>query len=248
MLPNHLILYHLLLILPSIFPSIRVFSSESVLCLRWSKYCSFSCSISAAQWGQTKQNTEFLEKERFICKVPRRMGSSWLKDSNSLMARIFKDSGGGGVQSLSHLWLLATPRTAVHQASLSFTISQSLRKLMPIELVMLPNHLILYHLLLILPSIFPSIRVFSNESTVCIRWPEYWRFSFRISPFNEYSGLIFFRIDWFDLLEVQEILKSLTAPQFKSINSSVLSLHYGPTLISVLDYWKNHIKISWYTL
>ena len=83
---------------------------------------------------------------------------------------------------------------------------------MPIELVMLSNHLILYHLLLILPSIFPSIRVFSNESTLRFRWPEYWRFSFRISPFNEYSGFIFFRIDWFDLLEVQEILKSLLQP------------------------------------
>ena len=93
--------------------------------------------------------------------------------------------------------------------SLSVTVSQSLLRLMPIESVMPSNHLILYHPLLFLPSIFPSIRVFSNESALHIRWPEYWSFSFSISPSNEYSGLIFFRIDWFDLLAVQGNLKSL---------------------------------------
>ena len=104
------------------------------------------------------------------------------------------------VQSLSHVRLFVTPWTAARQAPLSFTMPLSLHKLMSIELVMLSNHLILCHLLLLLPSIFPSIRVFSNESALSIRWPEYWSFSFSISPANEYSGLISFRIDWFDLL------------------------------------------------
>ena len=103
------------------------------------------------------------------------------------------------VQSLSHVWLFGTPWTAAHQASLSFTISQGLFKLMSIELVMPSNHLILWRPLLLLPSIFPSIRVFSNESVIHIRWPKYCRVSFSISPFNDYSGLISFRIDLFDL-------------------------------------------------
>ena len=103
--------------------------------------------------------------------------------------------------------------------------------------VMPSNHLILCHPLFLLPSILPSIRVFSNESVLCIRWPKYWSFSFSISPSNEYSGLILFRTDWFDLLAVQGTLNSPT-PQFKSINSSALSFLYGPTLISVHDYWK----------
>ena len=107
------------------------------------------------------------------------------------------------VQSLSHVWLFATPWTAASQASLSITSSLSLPKLMPIASVMPSNHLILCHLLLFLPSIFPSLKVFSSESALCIRWPEYWSFSFSISPSNEYSGLISFRIDWFELLAVQ---------------------------------------------
>ena len=102
-----------------------------------------------------------------------------------------------------------TPWTAAHQASLSFTISQSLLKFIFIESVMLSNHLILCHPLLLLPSIFLIIRVFSNESALRIRWPKYWSFSFTISPSNEYSGLISFRIDWFDLFAVQGTLKSL---------------------------------------
>ena len=111
---------------------------------------------------------------------------------------------------------------------------------MSIESVMPSNHLILCHPLL-LPSIFPSIRVFSNESVLFIRWPKYWSFSFSISPSNEYSGLISFRTDWFDLLAVQGTLKSLlTTTQFKSIKSSPLSFHYGPTLTSIHDDWKNH--------
>ena len=100
-----------------------------------------------------------------------------------------------------------TPWTAARQASLSITSSWSLLKLMPIELVMSSNHLILCHLLLLLPSIFPSIRVFSNESVLCIGGPKYWSFSFNISPSNEYSGLISFRMDWLDLLAVQGTLK-----------------------------------------
>ena len=113
------------------------------------------------------------------------------------------------VQSLSHIWLFATPSITARQASLSITNSRSLPKLMSIELVMPSSHLILCHLLLLLPPIPPSIRVFSNESTLRMRWPKYWSFSFNISPSNEHSGLISFRIDWLDLLEVQETLKSL---------------------------------------
>ena len=102
-----------------------------------------------------------------------------------------------------------TPWTAACQASLSITNSRSLLKFMSIETVMPSNHLILCHPLLLLPSVFPSIRVFSNESVLRIKWPEYWSFSFSISPSNEYSGLISFRMDWLDLLAVQETLKSL---------------------------------------
>ena len=113
------------------------------------------------------------------------------------------------VQSLSGVWLFATPWTAARQASLSFTFSCSLLKLMSIELVMPSNHLILCCSFLLLPSIFPSIRVFSNELFLRIRRPNYWSFSLSFSPSNEYSGLISFRMDWFDLLEVQGTLKSL---------------------------------------
>ena len=141
------------------------------------------------------------------------------------------------VQLLSCVPLFATPWTAAHQASLSITNSQSLFKLMSIESVMPSNHLILCHSLLP-PSIFPSIRLFSNESALCIRWPKYWSFSFSISPSNEYSGLISLGMDWLDLFAVQGTLKSLL--QFKSINSSVLSFLHSPTLTSIHDYWKNH--------
>ena len=124
------------------------------------------------------------------------------------------------VQLLSHVWLFATPWTAARQASLSITNSQSLLKLMSIELVMPSNHLILCRPLLLLPSTFPSIRVFSNESVLSIRWPKYWSFSFSISLSNEYSGLISFRTDWFDLLAVQGTLKSLL--QHHSSKTSIL--------------------------
>ena len=113
------------------------------------------------------------------------------------------------VQSLSCVQLFATPWTAARQASLSFTISQSLLKLTSSDSVRPSNHLILFCPLLLLPSIFPNIRVIFNELAVRIRWPKYWSFGFSISPSNEYSGLISFRIDWFDLLAVQGTLKSL---------------------------------------
>ena len=124
-------------------------------------------------------------------------------------------SGNIIVQLLSCVWLFATMWTSASQASLSFTISQGLLKLMSIESVMPSNHLILCCPLLFLPSIFPSIRVFSNESILHIRGPKYWSFSFSISPSNEYSGLIFLRIDWFDLLAVQGILQSLLEHQIQ---------------------------------
>ena len=113
------------------------------------------------------------------------------------------------VQSLSHVHLFVIPWNAACQASLSITNSQNLLKLMSIESVMPSNHLILCHPLLLLPSIFPSITVFSNESDLCSRWPKYWSFSFSISPSKEHSGLISFRMDWLDLLAVQGTLKSL---------------------------------------
>ena len=113
------------------------------------------------------------------------------------------------VQLLSYVQLFATPWTTAQQASLSVTVFQSLLKLIYIEVMMPSNHLILCHPLLLLPSIFPSIRLFSNDLTLHIRWPKYWSFSFSISPSNEYAGLISFRIDWFDLLTIQGTLKSL---------------------------------------
>ena len=119
------------------------------------------------------------------------------------------DDQFNSVQLLSRVWLIATPWTAACQASLSFTISRSLLRFMSFEPVTPSNHLILCHPLLLLPSILPIIRVFSNESTPHIRWPKYWSFSFNISPSNEYSELISFRIDWFALLPVQGTLKSL---------------------------------------
>ena len=124
------------------------------------------------------------------------------------------------VQSLSCVWLFATPQTAARQASLPITNSWSLPKLMYIESVMPSNYLILCHPLLLLHSIFPSIRVFSNESALCIRWPKYWSFSFNISPTIEHPGLISFRMDWLDFLAVQGTLKSLL--QHHSWKASIL--------------------------
>ena len=141
---------------------------------------------------------------------------------------------------------LRLPWTAARQASLSITNSQSLLKLMSIESVMLSNHLILCFPLLLLPSIFPSIRVFSNESAHRIRWPDYWSFSFSVSPSNEYSGLISLRMGWLDLLAVQETLKSLL--QHHSSKASILwcSAFFIVQLSHpyIHEYWKNHRQLQ----
>ena len=143
------------------------------------------------------------------------------------------------VQSLSHVWLFATPWTAGHQASLSIINSQSLLKLMSIELVMPSSHLILCCPLLLLPSIFPSIRVFSSESVLHIRWPKYWHFSFNISPSSEYSGLIFFRLNWLDLLAVQGIRENKRWVEQilgKQYQSPFLDLLFGDAYYLILKY------------
>ena len=133
---------------------------------------------------------------------------------------------------LSCVWLFVTPWTAARQASLSFNISQSLLKLMPIEFVMPSNHLILCHPLLLLLSIFPSIRIFSSESVLCIKWSKYWSFIFSISPSNEYSGLISFRMEWLDILAVHGTLKSL----LQHLNSKASSLQHSAFFIVHLSH------------
>ena len=145
------------------------------------------------------------------------------------------------VHSLIHVRLCVTPWSAARQASLSITNSRSPPKPMSIESVMPSSHLILCHPLLLLPSIFPSIRVFSNESALRMRWSKYWSFSFNISPFNEHPRLISFRMDWLDLLAVQGTLKSLLQ-HHSSTESTLLALSflYNPTLTSIHDHWKNH--------
>ena len=149
--------------------------------------------------------------------MPSSRGSSWPRDWIASLKSLHWFSS---VQLLSQFWLFATPWTAAHQASLSITKSRSPPKLMSIESVMPSNHLILCHPLLFLPSIFPSIRVFSNESALHIKWPKYWSFSFSISPSNEHRGLISFRMGWLDLLAVQGTLKSLL--QHHSSKASIL--------------------------
>ena len=145
------------------------------------------------------------------------------------------------VELRSGVQLPATKWTAARQAFLSIVSSLSLLKLMSIKSVIPSNHLILCRPLLLLPSIFPSIRAFSNESFLHIRWPKYWSFNFSISPSNEYSGLISFRMDWLDPLAVKETLKSLLQHHSsKGINSWALSFLYSPTLTCIHDYWKNH--------
>ena len=143
------------------------------------------------------------------------------------------------VQSLCRVRLFATPWTTARQASLSITNSWSPPKSVSIQSIMPSNHLILCHPLL-LPSIFPSIRVFSNESALCIRWPKYWSFSINISPSNEHPGLISFKMDWLDVLAVQGTLKNLL--QHLSSKESILrhlAFFIVPTLTSIHDYWKN---------
>ena len=145
------------------------------------------------------------------------------------------------VQSLSRVWLFATPWTcSMPGLPVHHQILENLLKLMFIESVMPSNHLIPGHTLLLLPSIFPSIRVFSNESVLCIRWPKYWSFSFSISTSNQYSGLISFRMDWLDHLAAQGTLKSLL--QHHSSKASILrhSAFFIVQLTSIHDYWKKH--------
>ena len=143
------------------------------------------------------------------------------------------------VQSPNLIQLFAIPWTAALLASLSLTISQSLPNFMSVASVMLSSHLILWHPLL-LPSIFPSIRVFSNESSVLIRWPKYWNFNFSICPSNEYSGLVSFKIDCFGLSHCpRDSQKSSPAPQFKGINSLVLCLLYSPALTTIHIHWED---------
>ena len=132
-----------------------------------------------------------------------------------------------------------TPRDPMDCSTPGFPVHHQLPELAQThvhELVMPSNHLILCHPFFLLPSVFPSIRVFSNESVLCIRWPKYWSFRFSISPSSEYSGLISFRMDWLDLLAVQGTLKSL----LQHHSSFAFSFLYGPTLTSIYDYWKNH--------
>ena len=146
------------------------------------------------------------------------------------------------VKLLSRVRLFETPTVTALQASLSITNSRSSLKLMYIESVMPSSHLILCCSLFLLPPIPPSIRVFSNESTLPMRWPKYWSFSFSIIPSKEHPGLISFRMDWLDLLAVQGTLRqgSSPTPQFKRISSSALSFLHSPTLKSIHDPWENH--------
>ena len=223
---NHLIFCYPLLLLSSIFPSIKIFPKESALHIRWPKYWSFSFSISPS--NKYSGLISFQIDCVFSPCCPRDpQGSFWAQEfkciSSSVLSLLYGPvltsiSIFSSVQSLSHVRLFATPRTAARQASLSITNSWSLLKLMSIELVMPSYHLILCHPLLLLPSSFPSIRVFSNESVLHIRWPKYWNFSF--SPSNKYSGLISFRIDWLWFLVVQGTLKSLL--QHHSSKASIL--------------------------
>ena len=165
-------------------------------------------------------------------------GPSLLKHWWMLSVQGIQSVQFGSVQLLSPVQLFATPWIAARQASLSITNSWSSSKLICIKSVMPSSHLIFCHPLLLLPPIPLSNRVFSNESTLCMRWPEYWSFSLSISPSSEYSGLLSFRMNWLNLLAVQGTLKSLSpTPQFKSIPSLVLSFLYSPTLTSIHDYW-----------
>ena len=159
------------------------------------------------------------------------MGYSPRGRKESDMTEVTLHGTSQSIQPFSHVQLLVTPWTAACQASLSITNSQSLPKLMPIESVMPSHHLILCHPLLLLPSTFPTIRVLSNESVLCIRWPKHWSFSFSISPSNEYSGLISFGIDWLDLLAVQGTLKNLLQHHSSKASALWFSSHIHTGLL-----------------
>ena len=169
----------------------------------------------------------YINKAEKTNKKKRQLNSQWTHE------KVFHLTGSS-VQSRSHIQLFATPWTAGHQVSQSITNSQSLSKLMSIELVMPSNQLILCHPLLLLPSIFPSIRVFSNELALCIKWPKYWSFNFTISTSNEHDEMVG------SPCSPRDSQESSPTPQFKRINSSALSFLYSPTLTSIHDSWKNH--------
>ena len=178
-----------------------------VRCLSQENALEVGSSLRYSYWDNSMEKGPWWATVHGVTK-----SQTWLKQlnmhtCNQVIVPSIWTSPNAVVQSLSHVTLFETPWTAVHQALLSFPLYQSLVKLMSIESVMPFNHLILCWTLLLLPSIFPNIRVFSNESVLCIRWPKYWSFS--VSPSEDYSGLISFRIDWFDLLAVKRTLKSL---------------------------------------
>ena len=227
---SHLILCHPFLLLPPIPPSIRAFFNESTLCMRWPKYWSFSFSISPSKEhpGLISFRIDWLD----LLAVQGTLKS--LFQHHSSKASIQFSSVAQSCPTLCDPMNRSTPGLPVHHQFPEFT------QIMSIRFFDATHHLILCHPILLQPSIFPSIRVFSSESVLHIRWPKYWSFSFSISPSNEHSGLISFRIDWLDLLAVQGTLKSLLQHQFKSINSSALSFLYSSTLTSIHDYWKNH--------
>ena len=196
---NHLILCCPPLLLPSIFPSIRVFSDESALCIRWSKYWSFSSRSSPSnEYLGLIDWFDLLVVQRALESSPSIQFSSVTRSCPTLCDPM--DCNMPGFHVHHQFW--------------------SLLKLMSIKSVMQSNQFILCHPLLLLPSIFPSIRVFSDESALCIRWPKYWTFSFNISPSNEHPGLISFRMDWLDLLAVQGTFKSPL--QHNSSKASIL--------------------------
>ena len=221
---NHLVLCHPLFLPPSIFPSIRIFPNGSAPPIMWPEYWSFGFSLNPSNEysGLISYRIDWFD----LSCCPRDSQESFLapqfeSNESSAISSLYGPTLTTihvVFQSLSHIQLFATPWTIACQASLSFTVSQSLLRFMSIELVMPSNHLILCRPLLLLPSVFPRIRVFSSELTLPIRWPKYWSFSFSISPSN--SRLIFFKNDWFDLLAVQETLKSLL--QHHSLKASIL--------------------------
>ena len=195
-------------------------------------------NVRPSEWNYSAilQMTELKFRYLWLSKV---LLLLWTWDNNNVI-NMDELNQFSSVKSLSHVLLFVTPWTAACQASLCITNSRSLPKFMPIESVMPSNHLILWHPLLLLPSIFPSIRVFSNESTLRIRGPKYWSFSLSISPSNEHPGLISFRMDWLDLLAVQGTLKRLL--QHHSSKASILrhSAFFTVQLTSIHDHWKNH--------
>ena len=221
---------------------------KSVLNIHWKDWCWNWNSNNLANWYEELT----LEKTLILGKTEgrRRKKAKSPKICRSSQQTFFQGRYVDGqktcekmlssVQLLSSVRLFVTPWIAAHQASLSIINSQSPPKPMSIQSVMPSNHLILCCSLLLLSSIFPSIRIFSNESALCIRWPKNWSFSFNVSPSNEHPGLISFRMDWLDLLAAQGTLESSPTPQFKSINSTVLSRLYSPTLTSIHGHWKSH--------